>query len=209
MAERGSTHHSPRLDEEMRRETESIVRGAPVEARADEQRLMEGAADDEPTPDTHLNVDLIELRSMLAASLRPSAFPASASTLLEIAEEEYAPERVLAWLRVLPAADRYATVEEVWTALGGRTETRDRPLVSPPPREAEPVGDEMVADETAGVVAVDVVAPAHEPSSPVDRARDVGAATVRHVVGVARTVLTFPIAVTRDAVRRVRVVLRR
>jgi hypothetical protein len=48
--ERRSEKHNPRLDEEMKRETESLVRGAPVEARAEESREKEGPADGEPTP---------------------------------------------------------------------------------------------------------------------------------------------------------------
>ena len=48
--ERKSEKHNPRLDDEMKHETESLVRGAPVEARAEEFREQEGPADDEPTP---------------------------------------------------------------------------------------------------------------------------------------------------------------
>jgi hypothetical protein len=48
--ERRSEKHNPRLDDEMKRETKSLVRGAPVEARAEESREQEGPADGEPTP---------------------------------------------------------------------------------------------------------------------------------------------------------------
>lgn len=41
--ERKSEKHNPRLDDEMKHETESLVRGAPVEARAEEVgKTLEG-----------------------------------------------------------------------------------------------------------------------------------------------------------------------
>ena len=49
--ERGSDKHSPRVDDEMANETSSITKGPPIEARADEARMKEPAADDEPTPE--------------------------------------------------------------------------------------------------------------------------------------------------------------
>src|SRR5256886_3538131 len=58
--------HSPRVDEELRRETESMVRGAPVDARAEEWRMMEPGGDGEPQPDPYHSVDDAELRSLLA-----------------------------------------------------------------------------------------------------------------------------------------------
>jgi hypothetical protein len=49
--ERGSHKHSPRVDEEMERETRSLTQGAPVEARSDESRMEEPAGDEEPAPE--------------------------------------------------------------------------------------------------------------------------------------------------------------
>jgi hypothetical protein len=46
--ERGSDKHTPRLDDEMDRETRSMTQGSPIEARADEGRMKEPPADDEP-----------------------------------------------------------------------------------------------------------------------------------------------------------------
>src|ERR1700704_5399854 len=73
--ERGSTQHSARVDEELHKETESLLRGSPVEARAEDWRRMEPPADGEPLPDSRVTIDDVELRSLLATSLRPSAFP--------------------------------------------------------------------------------------------------------------------------------------
>ena len=49
--ERGSAKHSPRVDEEMDKEISSLTRGSPIEARAEEFRMKEPAADDEPVPE--------------------------------------------------------------------------------------------------------------------------------------------------------------
>lgn len=140
MSERGSSHHSARLDDAMRRETESLVRGSPVEARAEEWRQMEGPAEGEPAPDAHISTDDVELRSLLAVSLRPSAFPATRSELLTVALEEHAEGRVLEWLNTLPDDSTFATVEQVWAALGGRTAHRGEPVIATPrPAPREPV----------------------------------------------------------------------
>src|SRR5947209_6743758 len=52
--ERNSDKHSPRVDEQLKHDVQSIVRGSPVEARAEEAREQEGPADGEPTPDALL-----------------------------------------------------------------------------------------------------------------------------------------------------------
>jgi hypothetical protein len=127
MPERGSTRHSARVDEELEGEVESLTRGAPVEARAEEWRLMEPAAEGEPNPDGMTSVDDVELRSLIAVSLRPSAFPGDRARMLEVAREEHAEERVLEWLETLPDDQQFETVQSVWEALGGGYETRDAP----------------------------------------------------------------------------------
>lgn len=48
--ERGSDKHGPRIHDALERETESLTRGAPVEARKNEERLVERAGDGEPDP---------------------------------------------------------------------------------------------------------------------------------------------------------------
>lgn len=55
--ERGSAKHSPRLDEEMEKETSSITRGSPIEARGQEFRMKEPAGDDEPTPEEIIDTE--------------------------------------------------------------------------------------------------------------------------------------------------------
>jgi hypothetical protein len=127
VAERGSTHHSPRVDEELHKESESLLRGSPVEARAEDWRRAEPPAEGEPLPDARVTVDDVELRSLLAISLRPSAFPGDRARLLAVAEDEHAEDRVLEWLGSLPATRTFPNVEAVWEALGGAKEQRSAP----------------------------------------------------------------------------------
>ncbi len=135
--ERGSDKHSPRIDENLEHDTRSLTQGSPMEARADEARHQEGAADDEPTTDALLTGDLhpgqsqealldhdeAEGRSRLASFLRPSIWPADRAALVACAEELHAPPDVLSDLGRLPDGT-YTHTEAVWEALGGRVESR-------------------------------------------------------------------------------------
>ena len=131
MVERGSDKHSSMLDEALKHDTASIVRGD-KEARSDEFREQEGPAEGEPTPDARitggrdipgagLSLDDIEGRSELARYLEHRQFPARPEELAAHAQERHAPDTVVEQLRHAP--DRlYENVAEVWVALGGRTE---------------------------------------------------------------------------------------
>jgi hypothetical protein len=131
--ERESTKHSPRVDEELDHETRSLQQGAPVESRAEEERLQEGGGETGPGPDQVLetigdepglsHAD-VEARSELGRRLRPSAFPADRDGLLEAAAADQAPPTIVAALRRLPEGVSFATVEQVWEALGGQAERR-------------------------------------------------------------------------------------
>ncbi|MEW6155120.1 MAG: DUF2795 domain-containing protein [Actinomycetota bacterium] len=118
--ERGSDKHGPRLDEELKHVTRSIVRGAPVEARADERREQEGPADGDPTPDSRVrgpDADQeVELRADLARYLAPSVFPARTGEVVESARENHAPQWVVRSLEAL-ADDRFENVRQVWEAV--------------------------------------------------------------------------------------------
>jgi hypothetical protein len=58
----------------------------------------------------------VDARAALAASFRPSVFPARRDRLIEEAEAGFADEGLIATLRQLPEA-LYETVGEVWEAL--------------------------------------------------------------------------------------------
>jgi hypothetical protein len=121
--QRSSTKHNPRLDEELEREAESIVRGAPVESRVDESRLKEDAGEGEfgpagrPAPPGELGTDDIDARREISRHLRPSAFPGDREALLAEAAQNHAPAEVVAALNRLQPGIEYATVHEVWVAI--------------------------------------------------------------------------------------------
>ena len=46
--QRGSDKHSPEVDDEMKKETEPLTRGAPVEPHVEEWLQKEPSGDDEP-----------------------------------------------------------------------------------------------------------------------------------------------------------------
>src|SRR4051812_542916 len=135
--ERGSDVHSPRVDDEMQHETDSLTRGGPIEARAEEFREME-EADDEILSGS-LRLDAVRERSDLARHLRGSIFPAERASIVQCAIEEDAPDDMIDVLRGLPDDEVFVNVEGVWEALGGTRErrTRDDPHAEEP-RVAEP-----------------------------------------------------------------------
>jgi hypothetical protein len=155
VVDRGSTRHSARVDDELEKETRSLVRGAPVESRAEEWRMMEPAAEGEPNPDERIVPDELELRSLVAISLRPSAFPADRARLVAVAREEQAEEWIVTWLDSLPDLVEFVTVEDVWEHLGRIGERRGEPLA------AAPV--ERVQNSAAGSPASAVETPAARP----------------------------------------------
>ncbi len=132
---RGSDKHSSRLDESLDHDTRPLTQGGPLEARADEGRVQEGEADDEPTTDARLEGeresadpdvlthDEVEARSLLALHLRPSVWPADREALVATARETNAPGWLLDELASLPDGT-FTHTEAVWEALGGRVEFR-------------------------------------------------------------------------------------
>jgi Protein of unknown function (DUF2795) len=130
--ERGSDKHSPMLDEALKRDTASLERGDPTEARSEEFREQEPPADGEPTPDARirgggeipgvgLSVDEVNGRAEFARYLERRRFPARPDELAAHAQERHAPDAVVEQLRQAP--DRlYENVAEVWAAIGGRVE---------------------------------------------------------------------------------------
>jgi hypothetical protein len=194
MTERGSTRHGARIDDEMKSETASLVQGAPVEAHIEASRQMEPAGEGEPEPDAFPSRTEIEDRSLLATSLRPSAFPGDRAGLLEIAREEHASDEVMAWLRRLPGDIVFANVQDVWDALGGMHEQR------------ETVGSDYGITEpvTPPIASAPVAPPAPrlDDESLLERGRTV-------VEGVAGVIVTAAAVVVAGAWQTVRAVARR
>jgi hypothetical protein len=132
---RGSDKHSPRQDESLQRDTRPLTQGANHEGHIEDYRAQEGETDDEPVSDAILTGDRgrvndddlahdeVETRSLLAASLRPSIWPADREALMACATEQHAPAWLVELLAGLPDGT-FSHTEAVWEALGGRVEFR-------------------------------------------------------------------------------------
>ena len=143
--DRGSDLHGARLDEELAREVEPLTRGEPIEARAEDERVIEEGYDEivledhAPTPPGQLSQAEIRARSELAWHLRPSVFPADRYALVECAIEERADPELLEQLAHLDAKRQFATVQQVWEALGGSREgAAEEPVVVHRPLSERP-----------------------------------------------------------------------
>ncbi len=116
--DRGSDKTSPRVDDELEKETDSLQRGSPVSSRAEDFREQEGSGEDEPDTDARPTVGPAEARGDLARHLQPSVFPADRERLLQSAREMNAPQSMLELLEGIPADSQFSNVQEVWEALG-------------------------------------------------------------------------------------------
>ncbi|MEP6624133.1 MAG: hypothetical protein ABJC79_06805 [Acidimicrobiia bacterium] len=144
-----SAQHGPRVDDEMSLELGGLIR------RVDGESEAASAATDEPASEEFRDDRHLELlgRSEIARFLRPSALPADTMTILAIAHEEHATEAVLDELARLPRGVEFATVGEIWEALGHETERRDDAA-----HEVMPVA-EAVAEAVDDLVDAMVVEP--------------------------------------------------
>lgn len=136
LVERASDKHSPRIDDQLKHDTRSLLQGAPVESRAEEGREQEGPGEGDPTPDARLTGgrlqddpnwptdDQLEARTELARHLEPSVFPADREALEASARRQHAPGWILDSLTALPDGRSFETTEAVWEALGGSKEER-------------------------------------------------------------------------------------
>ncbi len=125
-----SDKHNPRVDEAMKHDVESLLKGAPVESRAQESRLQEdpdvgpGTRHDVPASSgAGIPVTAADLRADIARHLASVSFPATREDLVAAAEADAAPPEVVRLLGDLPPGQPYPTVQAVWTALGGEAES--------------------------------------------------------------------------------------
>jgi hypothetical protein len=130
-----SNKRSARLDDEMTRETESLIQSGLTETRSEEALIKEGPLADEQAPArpglAHQPLgpgqpsdDDIERRSRLAQVLEPHLFPANRDELSDWARAHGAPDWVVDLLDRLPDDQTFPNVEAVWEAAGGPAEHR-------------------------------------------------------------------------------------
>lgn len=131
--ERGSGKHSARLDDAMAGEVRGLLTSG-HDTHAEEFKQAEPSGEDQPDTDLvpdgalhggvpdGMDEDDVERRSRLALYLPRGAFPMIRELVIDTAQSHAAPDAVLADLRRLPAGREFATVGEVFKALGGHEE---------------------------------------------------------------------------------------
>src|SRR5690606_7999156 len=133
--ERGNSKHGPRMDEAFLREVESTLHGT-AGSRAEEWHEAEPAGEDQPgataiVPPGHrtgtpqgMTTEEVEQRSRLGRYISLSALPGARVVLWRSAEENDAPDDILAQLDELPDDITFETVSQIWAALGHANETQ-------------------------------------------------------------------------------------
>jgi hypothetical protein len=128
--ERGSDKHSAKVDDQLQHETADLTHGSPLQERR-EDLAQEASSYEDLSPDPGqrpildtapgggLPEELAGERAEMAAFLRPREFPATSERLVQVAEEEFAPDWVIDELRRLPDDAEFATTEEIWDHLRG------------------------------------------------------------------------------------------
>jgi hypothetical protein len=127
--DRGSSKHSPRVDEQMSQEVRGTVQGT-AGGRAEEWKMAEPSGEDQPqvsaVPDDEygrgepngVGSPQGEAFSRFGTYIRRSVFPGDRDALVNSAQDLEAPDDVLEALRTLPPGTTYHNVADVWHALG-------------------------------------------------------------------------------------------
>jgi hypothetical protein len=131
--DRGSDKVSPRQDEQLKHETEGLVRSG-HSTHAEEWKDPEPAGEDQPDADLNpegtltggtpagMQPDDVEGRSELASYLGKDCYPMVRAQVIDLVMENNAPQRVIDLVRDLPAGRAFTNVNEIWVALGGGVE---------------------------------------------------------------------------------------
>lgn len=127
--ERASGKHNVHLDDQMKHETEGLVR-AGHQTRGEEWKESEPAGEDQPdvdevpygareggTPPGMTEVD-VEARSELAQYVGTAPFPANRGQLVQTAQDQDAPDRWITVLEDLPNDHEFHNTQEVAEILG-------------------------------------------------------------------------------------------
>lgn len=132
--ERGNAKHGPRLDEQMAQEVRGLVQGG-TNGRVQEFHDPEPSGEDQPdttqvTGATRagappgMTSEEVEQRSRLGRYIPRTCLPGDRDRLVAGAQTLNAPDDVIEQLSVLPAAESYETVNQIWAALGHHNEER-------------------------------------------------------------------------------------
>lgn len=131
--ERGSDKHSPMVDDQLKHETEGLVR-AGRSTHAEEWKEAEPSGEDQPDADLDpsgtltggtpngMDPDDVEGRAELAGFIG-KAYPMVREQILDLVIDRQAPTRVVDLVRRLPAGREFENINDVWTAVGGHVES--------------------------------------------------------------------------------------
>lgn len=132
--ERGSDKHSPMRDEQLKHETEGLVRSG-RSTHAEEWKDPEPSGEDQPdsdavpdgtlhggTPNGMTDED-VEGRAEIATYLGKDSYPMVREQIINLAIDRQAPTRVVDLVRRLPSGREFHNVNEVWAAVGGHVES--------------------------------------------------------------------------------------
>jgi hypothetical protein len=131
--DRGSDKHSPLVDEQLKHETEGLVRGG-HNTHAEEWKDAEPSGEDQPDSDLdpegtlHGGVpagmapDDVEGRAELASYIGKD-YPLVREQVINLVMDRQAPDRVVDLVRRLPSGREFHNINEVWTAVGGHVES--------------------------------------------------------------------------------------
>lgn len=132
--DRGSDKVSPRQDEQLKHETEGLVRSG-HSTHAEEWKDPEPAGEDQPDADraaegtlhggtpNGMAPDDVEGRSELARFLGKDCYPMVREQVIDLVIDRHAPDRVVDLVRGLPSGREFTNVNEIWSALGGHVES--------------------------------------------------------------------------------------
>jgi hypothetical protein len=133
--ERQSDKVSPRQDDQLKHDTEGLVRGGHA-THVEDWKGSEPSGEDQPeikrsadgtlargTPNG-MNPDEVEARSELATYIGRAKYPLDRQALLELIMERQPPDRIVALVSALPDDEAFANMQDVWSALGGGVEER-------------------------------------------------------------------------------------
>jgi Protein of unknown function (DUF2795) len=127
--ERGSSKHSPRVDEQMASEVRGTVQGV-AGARAEEWKMAEPSGEDQPQTSLVPEQEIVrgevtgvgsqsgEEFSRFGSYIGMSALPGNREALLKSAGDLEAPDDIVDALNQLPPDTTYRNLAEVWHALG-------------------------------------------------------------------------------------------
>jgi hypothetical protein len=132
--DRGSDKHSPLVDDQLKHETEGLVR-AGRNTHAEEWKEAEPSGEDQPDADlapegtlhggtpTGMAPDDVEGRAELAGFIGKDVYPMVREQILDLVIERQAPDRVIDLVRRLPAGREFDNINDLWTAVGGHVES--------------------------------------------------------------------------------------